>query len=74
MWMIFRKILGQKYLMNKQSGEVHKLKNVTKACGVYKMLEENKLYLTSRRYKKFRESDDIQVDGCIHCNKKYNTD
>lgn len=73
MWKIFRKILGQKYLMNKNSGEVHKLSNVNKACGVYKMSEKNKLYLTTRKYKEYRNSD-IKNDGCIHCNKEYNTD
>jgi len=73
MWLFFRKLLGQKYVMNKTTGEVHKLSNVNKACGVYKMSEKNKLYLTTKKYKKFRETD-TQIDGCIHCNKEFNTD
>lgn len=73
MWLIFRKIIGQKYVMNKTSGEVHKLKKVNKACGVHKMSEKNKLYLTTRKYSKIRSSE-LFSDGCIHCNKEYNTD
>lgn len=73
MWMIFRKLLGQKYVMNKTSLEVHKLKNVNKACGVHKMSEENKKYLTSRQYRKLRENSEL-VNGCFHCDKEHNTD
>ena len=71
--MFIRRMLGQEYVMNKKSGEVHKLSNVNKACGVYLMSDKNKLYLTSKRYAKIRNSV-ILNDGCIHCNKKYNTD
>jgi hypothetical protein len=72
---IFRKILRIKYLINIDTGESHKLSNVTKACGIEKMARKNKWYVTERKYRELIDEDEIErIDGCVHCNKEDNTD
>jgi hypothetical protein len=67
----FRKILGKKYLLNMSTGEVHKIKSINGACGVDKMANHNKKYLTEKQYKKLLDDD---INGCVHCLKETNTD
>lgn len=73
MWNVFRKILGIKYLVNKSTGEVHKLSNVTGACGVDKMAKKNKQLITENKFQKMI-SKNSKVNGCVHCFKDKDTD
>lgn len=70
---IFRKILRLKYLVNISSYEIHNLDNTTKACGIDKMAKHNKWYITEKRYKQLL-AENSDFNGCIHCNREYDTD
>ena len=78
-----RRLLGFKYLLNLASGEVHRLKNVTRACGIDKMAKRNKKFLTESQYKGIIEVADSvaknsnkenTINGCVHCFKETDTD
>lgn len=73
MWKVFQKILGVKYLINKTTGEVHKLKNVTGACGIDKMSKKNKWYVTENKVNKLFVTE-YELNGCVHCFKDKDTD
>lgn len=70
---IFQKLLGKKYLLNKTTGEVHKLKKITKACGVHNMAKKNKAYLNEKQYQHVIVSGEF-INGCVHCFKETDTD
>lgn len=78
-----RRLLGFKYLLNTASGEVHRLKNITPACGVDKMSKKNKKFLTESQYQSLIEISDRvaknanvknSINGCVHCFKDTDTD
>jgi len=75
---IFRKILGIKYLINTATGEVHKIKNITGACGIKNMSKKNKWYVTERKYQEILTSSYylklFKLNGCVHCFKETDTD
>jgi len=69
---IFRRILGQKYLVNKATGEIHRLSKVTGACGVDRMAKHNKMYVTEKKFQRIITSS--TMNGCVHCLKDKSTD
>lgn len=70
---IFQKILGIKYLVNKATGEVHKIKNITGACGIKNMSKKNKWYITEKKYQELLTADH-KLNGCVHCFNETDTD
>lgn len=71
---IFQKILGVKYLINRATGEVHRIKNINAACGVDRMAKKNKWYVTERQYQKLIQSGEVELNGCVHCFKETDKD
>lgn len=71
---IFQKLLGIKYLINKSSGEVHRINFITSACGVNKMAKRNKWYVTEKNYHSLIKENGLKLNGCFHCFKETNTD
>lgn len=70
---IFQKIFKIKYLINKSTGEVHKIKNITGACGIRNMAKKNKWYVTEKKYQELLVADH-RLNGCVHCFKDTDTD
>lgn len=60
-----KKIFGYKYLLNKNTGEIHNLDSIKIRCRVDLMSAKNKLSLNKN------ELDDLLVDGKYE-NKKLN--
>lgn len=68
----FRHLLGYYYLLNKKTGEVHYLPNVKFQCGISKMEEKNRQYLTKAQFDKmkFKYISRKYINGCRFCNKQ----
>jgi hypothetical protein len=73
MWKVFQKMLGVKYLINKSTGEVHRINKISGACGVHNMSKDNKWYVTEKKLNKLFLSD-YELNGCVHCFKDKDTD
>ena len=67
----FKKILGFKYVLNKNTGEIHSLTNMTKRCGFID--EKNRFLLSKHKLKKIigKKYNDKLVNGCHWCLKKH---
>ncbi len=67
-------LLGKKYLLNTNSGEVHLLTEKTKHCWIHLMNPKNKIYLTEKEFLKAIESgfNGRPVNGCRWCLKNHN--
>lgn len=66
-----RKLFGYNYLLNKHTGEVHKVSEISRICGVDKMSKKNKEYITKSKFKKIlktRLPNKAYVNGCRYCN------
>lgn len=68
-----RKLFGFVYLLNKATGEVHRLSHISGACGTDYLTEWNERYITKGMFLRMMRKDK-KINGCIHCNKKYNKD
>lgn len=73
MWKVFQKMLCVKYLINKSTGEVHRINKISGACGVHNMSKDNKWYVTEKKLNKLFLSD-YELNGCVHCFKDKDTD
>jgi hypothetical protein len=64
-------IFGYKYILNKNTGEVHNIKVAKSICGLQYMSKKNKKYLTERQYilLKGRVENKKIVNGCRFCCK-----
>lgn len=67
-------MFGYKYILNIKTGEVHFEDNTKLQCGVSKMSDKNKKYLTKRQYTnlKYTYYNHKWVNGCVHCNQANN--
>lgn len=70
---MFRRFFGLKYLVNKSTGEIHRVSKITGACGVRNMARKNKLYVTKSKMLKLI-ANDFKFNGCVHCFKVKDTD
>lgn len=72
---VIRRFLGYKYILNVKSGEVHFEDSIKKNCGVDKMKDSNKKYITKRQYSnlKYTYINKHVINGCRHCNTSTNT-
>ena len=69
-WDWVRRTLGYKYILNTRSMEVHLADSTNKACGLDKMAEHNKVYITEAKFKKLM-SGKSGVNGCRFCMKDH---
>lgn len=72
-----RMILGQKYLLNKASGEIHLLTNTRFPCHIGRIAGKNKKFLTADEMHKVRihgRIGNMHVNGCRWCLGKFDTD
>lgn len=72
-----RIFLGQKYLLNKASGEIHLLTNSRKQCYIKHIRRKNRLFLTSKQMHRLRIRGIYkggQVNGCRWCLGRFDTD
>jgi len=72
-----RIFLGQKYLLNKASGEIHLLTNSRKQCYIKHIRRKNRLFLTSKQMHRLRIRGIYNggpVNGCRWCLGRFDTD
>lgn len=67
-------ILGRKYLLNLNSGEIHLLTHKTKHCWIHMMNPKNKVYMTEKEFKAAMTNGykGKSVNGCRWCLKNFN--
>lgn len=65
-------LFGYKYVLNTRSREVHLLDSTNKACGIEKMADHNKMYISERKFQKMLKSG--EVNGCRFCMKDKDND
>ena len=71
MWNFLRKLFGYIYLLNTHTGEVHKVSEIRPICGVSKMSDNHKAYITKAKFKrilKTRLPNKAYINGCKFCN------
>lgn len=59
---IIEKLFGIKYIVNHNSKEIHKIKNITKVCRTYLMTKAN--YISKKKAEKLLNSG---YNGCCFC-------
>jgi hypothetical protein len=64
--LFIHRVLGYKYLVNLNTYEIHRLKNIHPNCQI-ELIKDGK-YITKNDYPKYI----IEGDGCRWCNKKDN--
>ena len=77
MWQYLLKLLGYYYLVNKNTGEVHDLKNNKPRCGIDKMSSKNKKFLSTSEYTELMANGKFNnktVNGCRYCNPNADSD
>lgn len=62
----FKRLFGYSYLLNKNTLEMHSLKNETKACRFDMMAKHNKQFMTKRQKNKLLTGDTLH-NGCRYC-------
>lgn len=70
------KIIGYKYVLNINTGEVHDLDNLTNRCQVGRIADKNKKYLTKKQFQKSINCviNNKRVNGCRYCIPKSDND
>lgn len=69
--------LGQKYLLNKASGEIHLLTNSRKQCFISQIAQKNRRFLTTSEMQHMRLRgvyNGKHVNGCRWCLGRFDTD
>ncbi len=77
MWHWILKLLGYNYLLNKNTGEVHDLRNLKSRCGIDKMSNKNKKFLNESEYNdlmKIGKFEKKSINGCRFCMEKLDSD
>ncbi len=72
-----RIFMGQKYLLNKASGEIHLLTNSRKQCYIGHIRRKNRWFLTSKQMHRLRIRgiyNGGHVNGCRWCLGRFDTD
>lgn len=69
----FNILIGKPYLLNKNTGEVHDLRNKKPSCFTFMMNKKNKQYISKKHFKQIfnKEKYGVLINGCKHCNSNF---
>lgn len=77
-WQKINVALGRKYLLNRATGEVHLLTNLSPQCGAGRIARRNRRYITGTTLHRLRlrvpRQGEVKINGCRWCLGKLDTD